>query len=138
MAALLIRYISGFGATLSFPFESRVTFALLFVSAGLLIDISAILSFRKVRTTINPLRPKATSSLVDVGIYRFTRNPMYLGLVLILLGVSSYYASPFSLVVIIAFMVFITRFQIVPEERAMFKLFGEEFSNYQNKVRRWL
>jgi len=137
-AALLIKFVPDFNLALELPLELRISLAIFFVVIGLSIDVSAILSFRKAKTTINPLKPHATSKLVENGIYRFTRNPMYLGMVFILLGVLCYYANPIGLIVIIIFMVFITQFQIIPEERAMSELFENRFSLYRQQVRRWL
>jgi protein-S-isoprenylcysteine O-methyltransferase Ste14 len=109
-----------------------------FVLAAAVFDVSALLAFRRARTTINPLRPGNASSLVRGGVYRFTRNPMYVGLLLLLLGWAVWLAAPWALLGPLAFVPYITRFQIVPEERVLARLFGAEFAHYQARVRRWL
>lgn len=108
--------------------------ALLGIAAG----ISGVIEFRRARTTVNPLTPTSSSSLVTGGIYRFTRNPMYLGMTLGLIGAAIGFASPWALLGPVAFVAFIGRFQIAPEERAMSRLFGPEFDAYRSRTRRWL
>lgn len=110
---------------------------LLLLAAGVF-DVSALLAFRRARTTINPLRPGNASSLVRGGVYRFTRNPMYVGLLLLLLGWAVWLAAPWALLGPLAFVPYITRFQIAPEERVLACLFGTDFAQYQASVRRWL
>lgn len=105
---------------------------------GLVCMLSGAYSFRKAKTTVNPLQPNKASSLVRSGIFRYSRNPMYLGMLLIALGWSVYLGSWYSLLGVFAFVVFIQRLQIIPEERAMVALFGDEFEEYKASVRRWL
>jgi protein-S-isoprenylcysteine O-methyltransferase Ste14 len=95
-------------------------------------------AFRRAQTTITPLKPETASSLVSTGIYGFTRNPMYLGLLTVLIGWAVYLAAPFALFGPLFFWLYIGRFQIVPEERALSALFGDRFTQYTAKVRRWL
>ncbi len=111
--------------------------ALLFF-IGCLYIIAGFMAFRSEKTTVNPLRPETASSLVISGIYRNTRNPMYLGLLFYLLGWGSYLGSIPSLLFIGFFVLFMNRFQIKPEERAMESLFGKEYLEYKSSVRRWL
>lgn len=96
------------------------------------------ISFRMAKTTVNPLKPEAASSMVISGVFKFSRNPMYVGLTIILLAWMTYLMALYGLFGIIGFMAYIQRFQIVPEERTMLKLFGAEFEAYQSTVRRWL
>ncbi len=110
----------------------------LFWIAGTGFSVAGILSFRKAKTTVNPLKPETATHLVTSGVYRATRNPMYLGLALVLLAWASYLGSAWTLLGVAAFVAYITRFQIVPEERAMLVLFGDEFTQYTKKVRRWI
>ncbi len=98
----------------------------------------AILGFRRARTTINPVDIEAASSLVTSGAYRYSRNPMYVGLTALLLGWAVWLAAPLALVWILAFVAFITRFQIIPEERVMATKFGAAYSAYRSAVRRWI
>ena len=105
---------------------------------GIAVALSGVISFRRVQTTVNPLRPETSTSLVTTGIFSRTRNPMYFGMLLGLLAWAVYLASPLALLGPVAFALYITRFQIVPEERAMNSLFGSAFSEYSQRVRRWL
>ena len=106
--------------------------------AGISFDIAGLISFRRARTTINPLRPNKTTALVSSGVYRITRNPMYVGLLFLLIAWAIFLASPWALIGPLTFVLFINRFQIEPEERVLEGLFGEDFSNYKKRVRRWL
>jgi protein-S-isoprenylcysteine O-methyltransferase Ste14 len=108
------------------------------VALGILIAGAGLLAFRRARTTANPMRPEAAASLVTTGVYRWTRNPMYLGWLPILAGWAAYLQHPLALVVVPLFMLYLTRFQIVPEERALSAKFGEQFDAYRQRVRRWL
>jgi protein-S-isoprenylcysteine O-methyltransferase Ste14 len=101
-------------------------------------DLSGLLAFRRARTTINPMKPGASSAMVSGGVYRITRNPMYVGLVLLLCGWSVYLGSPWAWLAPLAFAAYVTRFQIVPEERVLARLFGAEYAAYRARVRRWL
>ena len=105
---------------------------------GLGVSLAGVYQFRKSATTVNPLRPDKASSLVTGGVFRFTRNPMYLGMLMWLLAWSLFLNAWTSLLGILLFFFFITRFQIEPEERAMRGLFGTEFELYQSEVRRWI
>lgn len=115
-----------------------------FASAGILglIGISSAFlgarEFRRAQTTINPVQPEAASRIVSSGVYGHTRNPMYVGLVAGLLSWGVYLAAPWALLVPVAFALYITRFQIVPEERALLEKFGREYADYRAEVRRWL
>ncbi|CAH0991316.1 hypothetical protein SIN8267_01419 [Sinobacterium norvegicum] len=95
-------------------------------------------AFKKADTTVNPLKPATATSLVTSGIYRYTRNPMYVGFVLMLCAWSSFLASLWSVVFIVGYIVYIQRFQIVPEERYLNELFGQDYTDYCLRVRRWL
>lgn len=105
---------------------------------GLSIAIAGVISFRAAATTVNPLKPESASSLVTSGVFRYSRNPMYVGLTMLLLAWIFYLAVAWGLLVLILFMLYIHRYQIVPEERAMYALFGDEFTDYASRVRRWL
>lgn len=99
---------------------------------------SGAAAFRKAQTTVNPLHPERASAFVSNGIYQFTRNPMYLGLLLVLLGVAVFLWSLPALVGLPTFIGYIRKFQIVPEERVLEQKFGTEYSEYKRRVRRWL
>lgn len=116
----------------------RLSMALLLAITGAYFDLSGLYAFRRARTTINPLKPSATSALVQSGVYRITRNPMYLGMACLLGGWTAYLWSPWALLGPVLFIAYITRFQITPEERTMAAKFGDEFEAYRRRVRRWI
>ena len=122
--------------TLSLPAHRAAAAAL--ALAGLVISIAGVTSFRRAGTTLNPLRPEKASSLVTSGIFRFTRNPMYLGLLLVLLGWAVFLSNALAFIALPAFILYMNRFQIEPEERVLASVFGQDFVAYQSKVRRWL
>ena len=101
------------------------------IPSGGCISLAGIVSFRRAKTTVNPLKPESTASLVTAGIDRFTRNPMYLGLLFVLLAWAVFLSSAWALVGPIAFVLYINRFQIVPEERVMATMFGVSYSEYK-------
>lgn len=105
---------------------------------GVGIAILGVASFRRARTTVNPLRPEAASALVVSGIYRLTRNPMYLGMLLVLSGWGVFLANAFAMLLATAFIPLMNRLQIGPEERILAATFGPAFTAYQSAVRRWL
>ena len=107
------------------------------VLAGLLIELFAVLSFRRVQTTINPLRPNNTTTLVTEGIYSVSRNPMYLGMAFILTGAALIMRCLSPTVMPLVFCAVITIMQIIPEERILQKSFGTDFDNYKRSVGRW-
>ncbi|NMM78268.1 protein-S-isoprenylcysteine methyltransferase [Acidovorax sp. SRB_14] len=123
---------------LALPPSVRVGAALALAGVGACFDLAGLLAFRKARTTVNPLTPDKATAVVTTGVYRITRNPMYLGLALMLLGLALYLASPWALLGPLAFGAFITRFQIRPEERALAARFGAAYTAYCAQVRRWL
>jgi protein-S-isoprenylcysteine O-methyltransferase Ste14 len=107
-------------------------------ATGIAIAVAGVREFRRARTTVNPLTPAAASAMVRSGIYRHTRNPMYLGMLLMLAGWAVWLASVAALAVLPAFVLYLNRLQIEPEERALASLFGRDFEDYRRSVRRWL
>lgn len=124
------------GLTQDWPLRLWVTAGL--VGIGLLLDMWGLLAFRRAGTTLNPLAPERSSAVVQAGPYRFTRNPMYLGMACVLLGACAWLANPFTLLAVVAFVAYITRFQILPEERVLLGKFGAPYADYLRAVRRWL
>ncbi len=124
------------GLTLDLPF--RLGIALGIAAAGLALEVWALLHFRRARTTISPLTPHKASVIVRDGPYRFTRNPMYLGMAIQLVAICLYLGNPLTLAGLAFFIAWITRFQILPEERAIAARFGEPYALYRRAVRRWL
>ncbi|MGP1273952.1 MAG: methyltransferase family protein [Caulobacterales bacterium] len=110
----------------------------LVICAGILIALAGIIAFRRARTTVSPLRPDRATALVTGGIYRWTRNPMYLGMATVLAGWTLILGHPAGLLGLTAFVLFIDRFQIQPEERALEAIFGDAFAKYRSAVGRWI
>ena len=106
--------------------------------AGGAIALAGSLEFKRARTTVNPFKPESSTALVTSGIYRFTRNPMYVGLALLLLGWSAFLCSAWALFGPVIFVLYINRFQITPEERVLSAKFGAAYAEYTTRVRRWL
>ena len=134
--AVLIFYFSESFAYVDLPF--KIYISLFFVLLGFFITFSSARNFKKKETTVNPITPEETSQLVTDGFFKITRNPMYLGMLLFLLGLSIYNGLIVGLVFLPLFVGYITFFQIIPEENAMIELFGEDYKTYMKKVRRWI
>lgn len=109
----------------------------LLAALGLSIALSGILTFRKAQTTVNPLHPENAGSLVRSGPYRFTRNPMYLGMLFVLCGWFVFLHNLAAVVFIGVYVTVLTAFQIQPEERVLTELFGDEYRDYMRDVPRW-
>jgi protein-S-isoprenylcysteine O-methyltransferase Ste14 len=120
------------------PRTLRIAAASVAFAAGLSVMLAGVVSFRRAATTVNPMKPETATALVTGGVYRYTRNPMYLGMLVILLAWAVWLASPPALVGVPVFWWYIGRFQIRPEERALATLFGNSFGDYTSRVRRWL
>jgi protein-S-isoprenylcysteine O-methyltransferase Ste14 len=133
----LLMWLVAFPA-LDFPLPGRELLAAVLVVIALTIGVSAIVSFGRARTTLNPLQPDAASALVVRGIYRWTRNPMYLAMLLVLVAWACIVANGAALAILPLFVAYLNRFQIAPEERALQARFGDEFQQYKRTVRRWL
>lgn len=123
---------------LHFVMPGQLELAVLLAASGMGVAIAGVLAFRQASTTINPTRPSATSSIVSSGVYRFTRNPMYLGMLLCLGGWAVFLGNPLSLLGLPLFVAYLNRMQIGPEERALATKFGEPYTQYLSRVRRWL
>tara|TARA_Y100001956_G_C4097190_1_gene175853 strand:+ start:488 stop:949 length:462 start_codon:yes stop_codon:yes gene_type:complete len=122
--------------TFSLPLNSTV-FTLSFLVAGF-IGLAGVYEFRRAKTTVNPVKVDQASSVVDTGIFAYTRNPMYLGLFLLLFGFSYWQQNLLAIACSFLFVFYMNRFQIKPEERALETLFGAQYLDYKQKVRRWI
>ncbi|WP_417531485.1 methyltransferase family protein [Marinobacter lipolyticus] len=105
---------------------------------GTLFSVAGVIAFRQAQTTVDPRTPEASSDLVSSGIYRYSRNPMYVGFALWLLAWGIFLGSGWALLGVVVFVLYMNRFQIAPEERALRDLFGDTFRDYEQRVRRWL
>ena len=121
-----------------FSIELPTLLGYITIVAGLIIIFVAAKQFKAANTTINPTKPETASVLVSNGVFSYSRNPMYLGMLIIIIGFSIIH----NLIAIIVFMplwmIYMINFQIIPEEEAMKILFKEEFLNYSKKTRRWI
>ena len=129
--------ISLVAPSLQVPALIRVAAAIIALTGGVF-SIAGVISFRRAGTTLNPMQPETTSSLVSSGIFRVTRNPMYAGLLLVLVAWAVFLSSAWALLGPLAFVLYINRFQIAPEERVLSAIFGTAYSAYKSRVRRWL
>ncbi len=123
---------------LSFALAGSSAIALALVGLGGAVAIAGVVAFRNKRTTVNPLTPRASSVVVSSGVYRVSRNPMYLGFLLALAGWAVYLSNAGAALLLPAFVAYMTQYQIKPEERALLAKFGSEFAQYMSRVRRWL
>jgi protein-S-isoprenylcysteine O-methyltransferase Ste14 len=122
----------------SITFPGQQILAGLLLGTGLLIDGAGVLAFIRQKTTVNPLTPERAQKLVVSGLYRFSRNPMYLGMAFLIAAWSVYLGTPAVLVILPAFVLILNEIQIKPEEAALERLFGDEYRGYKQEVRRWL
>ena len=113
-------------------------FGILLLLLGFVILISAVRLFRKDKTTVNPLSPEQATKLVTDGIFKYSRNPMYLGMALVLGSIAVFFNLIGGIILIVLFCAYITKFQIFPEERAMRDLFSDDFDKYTKATRRWI
>lgn len=116
----------------------RLVFAVALTLLGIALALAGVFAFRQAKTTVNPLKPESTSAVVATGIYRFTRNPMYLGMLTVLVGWALFLANAVSFALLPLFVLYMNRFQIGPEERVLSRHFGAEYTRYMQSVRRWI
>ena len=122
----------------SYSFSYQTGISRIFLAAGVLVAFSGIIIFRMNRTTTDPMHPDKASALVTAGIYQYTRNPMYLGMALILVGGLIRIGNPLSSFGLIFLVFYLDRFQIRQEEEVLSKLFGSRYEEYCKRVRRWI
>ena len=139
IVAIISGVIISASSTIINPFEfyGAKLIAMLFLILSFSLIVISIRKFNHSETSINPMTPKAATKLLSTGVYAVSRNPMYLGLVGILCGISIILGSWFSFLVIPIFVFYINKYQIIPEERAMKALFKDEYLSYCDEVKRW-
>ncbi|OJU89876.1 MAG: hypothetical protein BGO13_07885 [Burkholderiales bacterium 66-5] len=113
-------------------------FGVLLMVGGLVLNIAGVITVRRAKTTFNPLKPESATALVSTGLFGLSRNPMYLAMLIGLLGFAICLSSPLALMGPAAFVLYMNRFQILPEERALSSLFGSGYDAYKARVRRWI
>jgi protein-S-isoprenylcysteine O-methyltransferase Ste14 len=138
LLAVAMAFLPDVAGVVAAPLGVRIAAGVALACIGQAISISGMSAFRRARTTINPLKPGAASALVQSGIYRHTRNPMYLGLLLSLAGWAAFLSHALPLLALPLFVGYITRFQIEPEERILASMFGTQYADYRRRVRRWV
>ncbi|MBQ0921907.1 isoprenylcysteine carboxylmethyltransferase family protein [Hydrogenophaga aromaticivorans] len=138
LLALAMWALVALGPALPWPEGIRRVVALVLALVGASFDFMGLVAFLRRHTTINPLRPANASALVTSGIYRVTRNPMYVGLVCFLTAWAVWLGAWLAFAGPVVFVLYITRFQIQPEERVLTTLFGDTYTAYTRRVRRWL
>lgn len=116
----------------------RAGVGVVLAGAGTALAMAGVGEFRRAATTVNPLSPHASARLVTSGVFRLTRNPMYVGMLLVLAGWAVALAHLTGPLYLLFYAVYMNRFQIVPEERALAARFGKSFADYRRRVRRWL
>ena len=121
---------------INIPFQLEISFFML--SLGILIFINPVLKFIKSKTTINPIQFEETNKLVTSGIFKYSRNPMYLGMLMIIISTSIFYLNIYSMLTPFLFIFWINKFQIKREEAFLAEKFGKEYLSYKNKTRRWI
>ncbi|MBA6265365.1 isoprenylcysteine carboxylmethyltransferase family protein [Colwellia sp. Bg11-12] len=138
IAVILMITFSKLWPMFSFNWPAHLIVALLLLVLSVGVGISAIVSFKKHKTTVNPTKPETSSTVVSSGIYATSRNPMYLAMLIALVSLTYYLQHLMCLPVILIFMSYMTLYQIIPEEQMLTKIFGQQYIDYQAKVRRWL
>ena len=123
---------------IDFFFSFRLPCSLILIIAGGVLAVAGIFAFHKGQTTLNPIKPEAASIIVTYGVYRFSRNPMYVGLLFVLTAWAVWLYNFLAFLFLPAFVLYMNGFQILPEERALQAKFGSEFNAYMMSVRRWL
>lgn len=123
---------------LSLRFPGKPIAASLSAVIGAVVSVAGVVAFRRAHTTVDPRYPEKSTALVSHGIYRVSRNPMYLGFLLLLAAWAVHTSNIVGLISLLAFILYMNRFQIVPEERILRANFGNSFVEYERSVRRWL
>lgn len=121
-----------------FAMQAQSIISICLTSAGVLAVLAGASAFRKAKTTVNPMVPESSSALVTGGIYGMSRNPMYLGFLIMLAGWGVHLGSLPAICMLPVFVIYMNRFQIGPEEKALSAKFGDQYVNYMSRVRRWL
>ncbi len=136
ICALLMRLTASWEQLLAFTLGRQLATAI--GITAVIVVASGIWAFGRAQTTVDPTSPEKASRLVDRGVFSFSRNPMYVGFALGLVAWAIRLGSATALLLVVSFVIYLTRFQIIPEERALRTRFGAEYDRYCSRVRRWL
>jgi protein-S-isoprenylcysteine O-methyltransferase Ste14 len=138
IVAAVMWFASGRTPRVDLPDPLRVGIAIALTGAGVWAMVSARIALERADTTWHPTTPSKSTHLVTSGVFGLSRNPIYLGMLLVMIGFAVLLASPVALLLCAVFLLYIGRFQIVPEERALGQLLGQEYEDYLARVRRWI
>jgi protein-S-isoprenylcysteine O-methyltransferase Ste14 len=130
--------ISKLPPAIALPEVIRTVTALPVALAGAALTGAGLLSFRQARTTVNPMKPQSAALLVRSGVYSISRNPMYLGLLVVLVAWAAFLSTVWALLGPLVYVLYINRFQIAPEERILSAKFGASYAEYKARVRQWI
>jgi protein-S-isoprenylcysteine O-methyltransferase Ste14 len=126
----------------AYTFEIELLYRMILIAPlalfGAYVALMGVVQFKNAQTTVNPFTPGKSSVLVTSGVYSWSRNPMYLGLLCYLLALFVYFAAPIALVGPALFKIYMNRFQIQTEERYLTQIFGETYIIYTSSVNRWI
>lgn len=136
LIALFIMYVCTYLLPL-WQFKPSWLIAILLITIAIVVGFLAVLALVKADTTISPFLPQQTARLVTRGIYQYSRNPMYVSLLLVLIAAIFIYGELSTILGIVIFMLVVNHYQIKPEENILLQLFGEEYALYCHRVRRW-
>ena len=137
LVMIVLIYLSSFFIE-STTFNYQGSLSVLVLILGLACAIPSFKLFARYKTTISPLKPSDATALVTEGMYRYSRNPMYLGLLLLTIASTIWFGTGFGIMENILFIFLIHLLQIIPEEEALLEIFGEEYEEYKKNVRRWI
>ena len=137
LVMIVLIYLSSFFIE-STTFNYQGSLSVLVLILGLACAIPSFRLFARYKTTISPLKPSDATALVTEGMYRYSRNPMYLGLLLLTIASTIWFGTWFGIIINILFIFLINFLQIIPEEEALLEIFGEEYEEYKKNVRRWI
>lgn len=138
LVAAVIVAVGHFFPSTNAPFPGHRVVAIALLLIGIAVAVVGVAQFRAAKTSVNPMVPSRASAIVATGVFSLSRNPMYVGMALALLGLAAWRSTVPGYVLVPLFCLYMTEFQVKPEERALVARFGEEYSEYMVKVKRWV
>lgn len=126
------------GYAFKYVFSTQTTISFLIFICGIAVIATGGYLFRLANTTVNPTTPERASTLVQSGIYNYSRNPMYIGFLLWLIACALFFGNTINILLLPIYIALVNKLYIIPEEKALSRLFGNEFDEYSTKVKRWL